>query len=122
VKKKCYISLIVFSNVLIIIAVLAFFAFFGYKSEGGPPSEGKSREQVQSWLETSPSRQSLNAEIMGYDKRERELVLTIFYLQNWVLVFGVLSLSAGCVIFGMASHYRHRPSLQPSLTKDVDEP
>jgi hypothetical protein len=95
------------------VAVLSFIAFFGYRSDGGPPSVGKNREQVQSWLDNQPSRQNLNAEIMGYDTRERELVPTIFFLQVWVLVLGILSLSAGAVMFGIASHYRRQPSLQP---------
>jgi hypothetical protein len=106
VKKKWYISLIVFSSLQIILAVLSLIGFFGYQSEGGPPSVGKSREQVQSWLDTSPTRQNLNAEIMGYDIRERDLVPTVYVLEIWVLVLGVFSLSAGAVLFGIASHYR----------------
>ena len=112
VKKKWYISLVLFSSVQIIVAVLSLIGFFGYQSEGGPPSVKKTREQVQSWLDTSPSRQNLNAEIMGYDTRERELVPTVYFLQVWVLVLGVLSLFAGAVTFGMASHYRRHLPLQ----------
>jgi hypothetical protein len=113
VKKKWYIALIALSSFQIILAVLSLIGFFGYQSEGGPPSAGKSREELQSWLDTRPSRQNLNAEIMGYDIRERDLVPTVFFLEVWVLVLGILVLLAGAVIFGMASHYRRRCLLQP---------
>ena len=118
-KKKWYISLVVFSSVQMILAVLSLIGFFGYRSEGGPPSVRKSREQVQSWLDASPSRQNLNAEIMGYDTRERELVPTVSFLQVWVLVLGILSLFAGAVTFGMASHYRRRLLLQLGASPNV---
>ncbi len=111
--KKWYISLIAFSSVQIIVAVLSFIAFFGYQSDGGSPSVGKSREQVQSWLDTKPTRQNLNAEIMGYDTRERVLVPTVFFLQIWVLALGILSLSSGAAMFGIASYYHRRALLQP---------
>jgi hypothetical protein len=112
VKKKWYMALIALSSVQVIVAVLSLIGFFGSRSEGGPPSVGKNREQVQSWLDTQPSRQNLNAEVMAYDTRERELVPTVFFLEVWVLVLGILSLSTGAVMFCVASHYRRRSFLQ----------
>jgi hypothetical protein len=119
VKKKSYISVLVFSAIQIILAVLSLIGFFGYQSEGGAPSVKKTREQVQAWLDSSPSRQNLNVEIMGYDTRERELVLTVHLLQVWVLLLGVLSLAAAAVIFGMASHYRRQSPFQLGASPNV---
>ena len=111
-KKRLYIFLIVFSSLQVILAVLSLIGFFGFQSEGGARPAKASREEVQSWLDRGPTRQNLNAEVMGYDTRERDFVGTIHLLQVWVLVLGVFCLFGGALIFAMASRSRSRPQFQ----------
>lgn len=111
-KKRWYTLLVLLSGLLIILGILSFICFLGYRSEGGAPSVKATRETVQAWVDQTQSTQNLKAALLGYDTRERELVYTVQCLQVWVLVLGGFCLLTGVLCFAMTSGAKSRGLFQ----------
>ena len=111
-NKRWYTLLVLLSSLLIILGILSFICFLGYRSEGGAPSVKATRETVQAWVDQTKNTQNLKAALLGYDTRERDLVYTVQCLQVWVLVLSSFCLGTGVLCFAITSRARSRGLFQ----------